>query len=194
MKNRKLKLLAFTCALAIGIPTASFVHAQTANVPVTLTTTSAITVAAGADMDFGEWLLLLGGDDVNNTLVMNAQTGAITDGNSAGVDTTDNSTRVEINAGTGRGTIDVTTPASATVNLFATVNDFTEATLTLSAPTFSVNAGAEAALSVAAGTPDSFTSTGGAADTIGLGATITATGTPPDAVHGGGSLDVTFSY
>lgn len=194
MKNRKLKLLAFSCALAIGIPTASLVHAQTANIPVTLTTTSAITVTPGADMDFGEWLLILGNDDVNNTLVMNAQTGAIVDGNNAGVDTTDDSTRVLINAGTGAGTIDVTTPATATVNIHAVINDFTEATLTLGSPTFSVNAGAEAALSIVPGTPDTFTSTGGAADTISLGATITATGTPPDAAHAGASLDVVFSY
>lgn len=193
MKNRKLKLLAFTCVLALGLPTASIVHAQQ-NVPVTLTTTSAITVAAGNDVDYGEWLLLLTNDDVNNTLVMSAVDGTITPGNDPGVDTTDDSTRFLINAGTGRGTIDVTTPASATVNIYADVNDFTEASLTLSAPTFSVNGGASATLSEISGTPSTYTSSNGTADTIGFGATITATATPPDAVQAGASLDVFVSY
>jgi len=194
MKNRKLKLLAMAGALALIIPTSSNVNAQTATVPVSLSTNSAITLGTPVAMDFGEWLLVLGGDDVNNTLVMNASTGVITDGNSAGVDTTDNSIRQVINAGTGAGSIDVTTPAAATVSVFATITSFSDTDLVLSAPTFSLNGATETALSVASGSPSTFTATGGAADTITFGATITSTDTPDDGVQAGASMDVTFSY
>lgn len=198
MKNRKLKLLAFTCALAMGIPTASYVQAQT-NVPVTITTTSAITIVNGAPMDFGEWLLLLstatGPDDTGFTLTMDAADGTITDANVDGGDTTDDTTRFNLAAGTGRGTIDVTTPAAATVNLYADLNQFADTAFVISSPTFSVNGNPESALSIASATPSNYTSSaGGATDTLGFGATITITGTPTDGAKTGGSLDVFISY
>lgn len=198
MKNRKLKLLAFSCALALGLPTASYVHAQT-NIPVTISTSSAITVTPGAPMDFGEWLLLLstatGPDDTGFTLVMDATDGSITDSNVDGGDTTDDTTRFNLTAGTGRGTIDVSTPAAATINIYADLNQFGDTDFVISAPTFAVNANPEAALSTTAGTPSTFTtSAGGATDTLGFGATITVTGTPGDGVKAGGSMDVFISY
>ena len=192
--TKKLKLLAFTGALALAIPAATHVSAQTVNVPVTIETNSAITLGTPEGIDFGEWLLVLSGDDVDNTLTMNAQDGTITPGNNPGGDTTDNSIRQLITAGDGTGSVAVTTPASATVSVSAELNSFTEATLDLSAPTFSVNGGAESTLSTDNTTPSTFVSTGVTADTLNFGVTLVATGTPPDAEHGGASIDVTFSY
>ncbi len=189
MKRKNLKLLAFTCALAFGLPSATLVNAQTINVPVTLSTTSAITLTAGTDMDFGEWLILLGGDDVSNRLVLNPITGAVVASNSgAGTDTTDNSTRVNITPATGAGSITLETPAPSSVNMSVVINDFADADITMTAATFSLNGGTAGAI----GAPSAVAATGGV-DTLTFGATVTFTDTPPDGAKTA-SLDLTFAY
>ena len=188
MRRNTFKLMATVCAVAMGIVYApSGAQAQSEDVPITLTTTSAITVTAGDAMDFGEWLLLHDGtNDID--LVMDPFADTVIGTPAGGA-----STAVEINPGLTIGSLLVQTPAAAPVNMFGAITDFTDAGLSYGSPTFSLNATAAAALSIAAGTPTVFTATGGADDTIEYGGTVTVSATPADSAHTA-NLNVTFSY
>lgn len=197
MKIKTLKLLACSALLTLGTLAAQDAMAQSADVPVTLTTSSAITVTPGATLDFGEWFIRPVDDDTV-TLVLNPQTGAITDTeNDVGSDGDDGTAVVDIGNTSAAGTVDVTTPATATVNVYATITDFIDPQLVISAPTFAVNAGASNPLSINSGAPSTFISTGGTADTIRVGATVTASDTagvvPADNAHTG-NIELTFSF
>lgn len=189
MKRNTLKFLAFASAIAVSGFISGESNAQTtSNVPVTLTTSSAITVTAGNPMDFGTWLLLhpsaSGTDDFTVILapLLNTRTA-----NAAAT-----STAVEIVAGATAGSLTVQTPAAATVKMYGAITDFASTALTLASPTYSFNGGANAALSIVPGTPTTIAATG-AADTLLFGGTLTVTGTPADAAHTA-TLAVTFSY
>ena len=197
MKINTLKLMACGAALVVGSMSAQNVMAQSADVPVTLTTTSAITVTPGDTMDFGEWFMQPVNDDLV-TLVLNPQDGSIISATDNGVDTTDDGSQVvDIGLTSAAGTVEVTTPAAATVSVYGTITDIADPQLEISTPRFSVNAGTPAALSEIMGTPSTFSSTGGTPDTISVGATITATETagvgPADNNHTG-NIELTFSY
>jgi len=197
MKINTLKLMAYGAALVVGTMSAQNVMAQSADVPVTLTTTSAITVTAGDTLDFGEWFMLPVNDD-EVTLVVNPQDGSIVSATADGLDGTDDGSQVvDIGMTSAAGTVEVTTPSAATVNVYATITDIADPQLAISTPRFSVNSGTPAALSEIMGTPSTFSSTGGTADTISVGATITATetaGTGPGDNNHTGNIELTFSY
>lgn len=197
MRRNTLKLLALSGAVAFGFAMSGTAQAQTGSVQASLTTSSAITVTAGNDLDFGTWFLYMPtGTDDTFTLVMDPQATTVTANIGAGVDTTVQSAGVNITPSANVGDIVIQTPAAATVNMFATISaDFTDAQLSFGSPTFSLNGAATASLSILSGTPTSFTSTGGVDDTITLGGTITLSAGAgiADATHTA-DIDVTFSY
>lgn len=195
MNRNTLKLFALTSAVALGFAFTNNADAQVGSVQATLTTTSAITVTAVNDLDFGEWFLNPAGDDTI-TLVMDPQAGTVTDTVVDGGDTTTDGAAVEIVASANVGRITVQTPATATVNMYATISsDFTNGQLSFGTPTYSLNAAATAPLSTNAGAPTSFTATGGVDDNVDLGGTVTvANGAVLADNSHTADIDVTFSY
>lgn len=197
MRLNTLKLMAYGAALVVGTMSAQNAMAQSADVPVTLTTNSAITVTAGDTMDFGEWFMQPVNDDLV-TLVLNPQDGSILSAAAVGLDGTDDGSQVvDIGLTSAAGTVEVTTPAAAAVSVYATITDIADPQLAISAPRFSVNAGTPASLSEIMGTPSTFNATGGTPDTISVGATITATeaaGVGPLDNNHTGNIELTFSY
>ncbi|MGH1456975.1 MAG: hypothetical protein ACRBDI_09360 [Alphaproteobacteria bacterium] len=198
MRHNTLKLMALTSAFALGFAFSGDAQAQTGSVQASITTSSAITVTAGADLDYGTWFLNMpSGTDDTFTLVLDPVTGLVVDTIGAGADTTVQSASAEIVASVGAGDIVIQTPASASVDMFATItNNFTTSTqLTFGSPTYSLNGAATASLSILSGTPTTITTTGAADDTIDLGGTITVSAGAgiTDATHTA-DIDVTFSY
>lgn len=198
MTRNKLKLMAFTCAAAMTFASANTAMAQTADVPVALITSSALTVTDGVGMDFGTWFLRPVNDDFI-TLVLDPTTGATTPTVDDGVDTTaDGSAAVDIGTVSTPGTFTVQSPAAATLSVFATLTDFTDAALALTLPTYELNGtGGTVAFGVGAVNATTFVSTGAVDDTFAVGATVTAIesgGQPPaDNTHGG-NIQLTLSY
>lgn len=190
MRHNTLKLLAFTGAIALGFGISSTSFAETAAVPAVLTTNNAISVVLGDTLDFGTWTLTHGGggapDDI--TLVMDPLLGTVTPTVPAA------SNGVEITAGLQAGSIVVTTPAAATLNIFGSVTNLmtpSDAGLLLGAATYSYAGGATTVLPAATGT-ETVAATGGA-DTVRVGGTVTVSGTPADLGHPG-EITVTFTY
>lgn len=190
MKRNTLKLLAFASAVSLGFGITNNSFAETEVVAVSITTNSAITIAAGDTMDFGTWALLHPAAPATNdvTLTLNATTGAVVATGVGGL-----SAATEITPGAQPGSLTVTTPAAATLNVFGSVSNAitAEAGLALSAPFFSYAGGGATALPAATGTATA-AATGGA-DTVTFGAAILVTATPADASHVG-ELSVTFTY
>ncbi len=188
MRHNTLKLMALTSAVALSFAFTNNSFAQT-QVPVTLTTNSAITAAPGDDMDFGSWILVHDGTGTGNVTLVLSPLGGVTEtvGNT--------SVGEEITASASAGSVDFSTPAAAAINVYAAINpDFSDAGLALSALTYSLNGGSVATLSVASATPTAMTSTGGGTtDVLSLGGTVTMTATPADADHTA-SLDIFISY
>ena len=190
MRHNTLKLLAFTGAIALGFGVSNDSFAESAAVPAVLTTNNAISVVLGDTLDFGTWSLTHGGggspDDI--TLFMNPATLAVTPTVPAA------SNGVEITPGAQAGSIVVTTPAAATLNIFGSVTNImtpSDAGLVLASPTYSYAGGATTALPAATGT-ETVAATG-AADTVRVGGTVTVSGTPADLGHPG-EITVTFTY
>ncbi len=198
MRRNTLKLMALTSAVALGFAFADNAQAQVGSVQATLTTSSAITVTAGADLDYGTWFIYMPtGTDDTFTIAMDPQTGAVVRTIGAGTDTTVQSAGVEITPSANVGDITIQTPAASTVNMYATIsNNFTtSAQLTFGLPTFSLNGAAAASLSTNSGSKTAFTSTGGSDDIIELGGTVTVSAGAgiADSAHTA-DIDVTFSY
>ncbi len=185
MRRKTLKLLACASIVAFGATAISEVRAQTTvNVPVTLTTDSAITVANTADMDFGSWIMVY--DNGASTLVLDPLTAVVTPGSGGG-----NTVLVESTASASVGTVTVATPASASVNHWGTVTvDYTDAGLALTLPTYSLNGAATTAVPAVTGTTITTT---GATDTITYGGTTTMSATPGDASHTA-TVQISFQY
>ena len=186
MRRKTLRLFACASIVAIGSAAAvSEAYAQTTvDVPVTLTTDSAITVANTADMDFGEWIMIY--NNGNSTLVLNPLTGAVTDTSGGGT-----TVLVESIASASVGTVTVETPASASVNHWFTLTlDFADAGLALTVPTYSLNGGGVVNVPGVTGTPITTT---GAVDTITYGGTVTMSATPADADHTA-TIQISFAY
>lgn len=198
MRRNTLKLMALTSAVALGFAFTDNAQAQVGSVQATLTTSSAITVTAGADLDFGTWFIYMPtGTDDTFTIVMDPQTGSVTRTIGAGVDTVVQSAGVQITPSANVGDITIQTPAASTVDMYATVsNNFaTSAQLTFGSPTYSLNGAASAALSTNSGSPTPFSATGGVDDIIELGGTVTVSAGAgiSDSAHTA-DIDVTFSY
>ena len=186
MRRNTLRLLACAGAIALGstMATSGAFAQTTANVPVTLTSNSAITVANTADMDFGSWILVY--HTAPTTLVLDPLTAVVVP-TSGGGDTV----VVESTASASVGTVTVETPASASVNHWGSVTvDFADAGLALTAPTYSLNGAATVAVPAATGTPITTT---GAVDTLTYGGTTTMTVTPADADHTA-TVQISFAY
>jgi len=186
MRRKTLKLLACASVLAIGSTAViSEAFAQTTvDVPVTLTTSTAITVANTADMDFGEWIMIY--NNGNSTLVLNPLTGVVTPTSGGGT-----TVLVESVASASVGTVTVQTPAAAALNHWFTLTlDFADAGLALTVPTYSLNGGGVVNVPGATGTTIATT---GAVDTITYGGTATMSATPTDAAHTA-TVQISFAY
>jgi hypothetical protein len=169
--------------IGLAITTSGASAQTTVNVPVTLTSDSAITVANTQAMDFGTWVLIDGSTD--STLVLNPVTGTVT--STAGTA----ATIAEITPSATVGTVTCSTPASATINHWGTVTvDFADAGLALGTLTYSLNDGATAALPTVTGT--TITTTGGV-DTLEYGGTTTVSATPANAAHTA-TVQIRFAY
>ncbi len=176
MRHKTLRLLACASIAAIGsAATVSGAFAQTTvNVPVTLTTSSAITVANTADMDFGSWIMVY--DNGVSTLVLDPLTAVVTPTSGGGT-----TVLVESTASASVGTVTVSTPAAASINHWGSVTvDFADAGLALATLTYSLNGAGTVGVPGATGT--TITTTGGT-DTITYGGTTTMSATPADAAH-----------
>lgn len=177
MRHKTLKLLACASIITLGSSViASKSYAQTTeDVPVTLTTTSAITLTNTATMDFGTWVMIDGTSD--STIVLDPVTGVVTPTANGGA------TLVQSVASASVGTNTIQTPASAAVNHWGVVQtDFADAGLSLGTLTYSYNGGATAALPAVTGT--TITTTGAPTnDTIEYGGTVTLSATPADQAH-----------
>ncbi len=189
MRRNTLKLFACASLLAFGIGAANHANAQTADIPVTLTITNAITVTAGTDLDFGEWLLVHSGTSPAGdiTLAINPDSGLITPTAGTG------STAVNITPSAGVGTVTINTPAAASVDMYGTLTDFTATTLSLGTLQYSLNSGTPASLSVTSGSPTTISSTGGTDDTIAVGGTLTVNGVTADGPYTA-NIEMAFSY
>ena len=187
MRRKTLKLLTCASAVAIGSAiAANGAFAQTTvNVPVTLTSNSAITVANTADMDFGSWILIDGTSD--STLVLSPVTRVVTPTANGGA------TVVESVASASVGTVTISTPASAAVNhWYSNITDFPDAGLSLGTLTYSYNGAAAVAVPAATGT--TITTTGSpTTDTLEYGGTVTLSATPANAAHTA-TVTISFEY
>lgn len=184
------KTLAVCGLIALGFAVFSPSAKAQTTVQTSITTSSAITVTDGDDIDFGTWFLVHGGLPADDfTLVMDT-TGAITDNIVA-----QDATAIELTAANQNGTVDVTTPLGAdNVVLQMTrgaINDFADAGLSLTAVTYATATEAEAPLLLAA-VPVTVL-VGGTDEEVAFGATITVTGTPVDNTHTA-TFSVTFAY
>ena len=187
MRRKTLRLLACASAVALGsaITTGDAIAQTTVNVPVTLTSNGAITVANTADMDFGSWILIDGTSD--STLVLNPVTGTVTPTANGGA------TLAEYVASASVGTVTISTPASAAVNhWYSNITDFPDAGLSLGTITYSLNGGAAANVPAATGT--TITTAGSpTTDTLEYGGTVTVSATPANATHTA-TVTISFEY
>ncbi len=191
MRRNTLKLLAFTCVAALGATVVSSnTFAQgTINLPITLGSESTFTVTLGDTMDFGTWFLHHDTNDI--TLVMAAATGVVAETAVAP------SQAVEVTAGATPGSITVATPAAATIEVHAVINDdwgTNAAAYEVSDPTYDwAGATAAGALSIVPGTPTSLSTADSSDHVLLLGATVTVEAQPTDAADTA-TLDVVFAY
>ncbi len=191
MRRKTLKLLAFTGAIALGAATTSHVFAQTV-VPITFSTTSAITVANVSALDFGTWVAQIGAvDDGANDVTLTLTDDTSVAATSGGV--TD-SVLIQVTAPATEGAITVDTPAPAVLTMTRdSSNAISDANITLTAVSYRT--------ATQAGNIDSDLDTAtvtvlvgaGTAETVTFGGELTFLATPTDNAHTG-DFTVSFSY
>ena len=188
MRRNTLRLLACSCAMALGATAVSHDSFAQTNVPVTLTTAAAISATVSQNIDFDTWVL--GHDEAGGdiTLVLSSESGAITPSVTGG------SQAVAVSSSPTQAVLDVTVPAATTVNVYAVVNDFADAGLTLSAPMYDLgDADSEAAISVSSSSPTAISCSSGA-NKVEVGGTVTVTSTPAADTAHTASFDLYFTY
>ncbi len=186
MNTHTIKTLALMGAVALGMVLTSHSAKAQTTVNAAITTSAAITVVDGVDMDFGTWFLaVVGADDFLLTM---PSTGIVTaSGNVASFAT--KTTPVDQ-----AGTMTVSVPAAGIVLQMtrSAITDFADAGLTFQNTTYTtatqVGNNALAALAVpvtvvAAGVPEPIT----------FGGQIHVTATPANQVHTA-SFTVSFAY
>lgn len=189
MKLLNKKYLAAASALVLGVAAfGSTAQAQT-TVNATFTTSSGITVLPGNTMDFGTYLLQVGGGD-NPTLTLSD------DGSNAVVVANNpNSQIIEITAPATEGSVTVDAAANGTELTMtrdaASTVDFVDTGLSLTAVTY--RTATETGNIDADGDTGTVTVvTAGTPETVTFGGVITATATPADTTHAA-SFTVSFA-
>lgn len=207
MKRTPLKLMAYTCALALGVMSANNVNAQeTITLGATLTTSSAITLSNVTDMDFGTWFTFVGPDtdtagNVAVVLTLDPSTGAVANTVSDPDGTTDDtalSGSTEITASANVGEIGINTPASAAVDVFADITDFANPNVSLTAITYQFDTtftSTTGSLNPTSGAATALTTSGGTdVDSLLLGGTVTISDTLADGTFSDAIITVTVQY
>ena len=197
MNFKHTKILATVAVAALmGVtfaPSKSNAAAVTPTVNASITTSSAITVADGADMEFGTWFILFRNAD---NFSLHLTTGGVLTAVGIGPAPATDSRAINILAAPAVGTVTASLPTGVSgviINMQRTaITDFADAALTLSNITYMTASQAEAALPVTTNVPVTIL-TGGTPETVNFGADIDITGNPADLLHTA-SFDVSFSY
>jgi len=191
MNFRTFRTTAAVAALILGIAvlphTANAQLVDNADVDVTLTTNSAIDVQHVADIDFGEWFVVVrSGETPTLTIAAAGPATAVAAGE---VD----STLTELTAGTGPGQVTVEVPAATimTMTRSGTV-PFTDPGIALTAVTYATAAQNG---NIDADTDDGLVTVaaGATPENVDLGAELTFSATPADDDHTA-SFTLTFAY
>jgi hypothetical protein len=188
MNVKPIKFLAVQGAFALMLAFSPTANAQTV-VQASISTSSAITVADGADMAFGEWFLAVGGAGGPFSLTLSTA-GVITDDAGA------SSFAEEITPGAVVGTVTATTPTGVDGIVLQMTRDaivpFADAGLTLENITYMTTTEAEDALDEATAVPVTVL-VGGTPELVSFGADIAVSATPADGTHTA-SFTVSFAY
>lgn len=197
MDFRHIKKLAAVSAVALSFAFgAQDANAQTtAQIGATLTTAAGLSSAAGNNLDFGTWVINRQSGETITLPLLSLPTGAAPAVPIPGGVT--NSVVVNTVAPAASGTVTVTSPIATDLEIQGVIStNFAEATLTLGTLTYSDFDTANGALPAAYDGTVVTAQTGGAAETIGIGGTITiAGGNPPEATtFNDAVIDVSFRY
>ncbi len=191
MRRNTLKLLAFASAVSLGFAMTSNSFAQPVTVNASIVLTSAITTTDGDDMDFGEWVAIIGttdaaSDDVTITLTNDGSLLASVTG------VTD-STVLLVTAPVTEGTLTVETPAASILTMTrGSTSDFTDTNISLDTVAYRTTT-ETSALNADADTGTVTVLVGGTPEDVSFGGTIVFDATAADATHLA-SFEVTFSY
>ena len=185
------KLLSSAAILGMAsLPVVAFA-ADNADVDASITTSAGITAANVANIGFGNWLVGIASGDTP-TITLGPTSGGFTTG---AVGTSQLINLDGDTAGT-VGQVTVTLPAGADGVVLqmtrSAITNFSDGGLALTAVSYDTDDIAPAVLAQA--TPvDVTVESGGVAEPVTFGATITADATPADATHSA-SFNVSFSY
>ncbi len=190
------KKLALLCAVGVGaLSLAQNTNAQTTSqIGASFTTAAALASAAVSDIDFGTWAVNIDGGDTPTIAQGAVTSGAPAVGTVSGAS---NSVLTNTVAPASSGVIDVTAPVATTLQIEGSVStDFSDTNLSLSNIVFTdtvlTNTAVPASFN---GITRATVTTGGSAEPIGFGGTLTISGTPAagttfdDAV-----IDISFTY
>jgi len=191
------KKLAVTSAVALTLFAGAPSNAQvTSQIGATFGTAASLASAPGLDLDFGTWAINVGGAD-NFTIPVDAViAGAPPVPSCAGVADAA-SLCINTIAPANSGTVTVTTPAATTVQISGAVaTDFSDPLLSLGSLTYTDSIVTDGTIpAVTSPATLATTTTGGAAETVAIGGTLTITGTPAaSATFNDALIDITFQY
>jgi hypothetical protein len=190
------KSLRYGMAVAVAMAGISgFVGSAQAQTPVltNITTSSSVTVADVADLEFGTWFLVYRNADAFELTM--TTTGTITANNIAAGP--GNSVALSLVAGAGEGSVTVDLPAGANgvvLNMQRTaIVDFLDGTLPLQNTTSGTTTqGENQAMATAVNVPVTVV-TGGTPEEVRFGGEIAVTGQPADGAHSA-SYNVSFAF
>jgi hypothetical protein len=195
MDFRHFKKLATVSAVALTVALGVTTDAQaqtTAQLGATFATAAGLASAFVANLDFGTWFVAHQGADTP-TIAVTATAGVPP---LPVVGTPGTSTVVNTVPPAQSGQVTVTSPIAGTVVVFGTiVQDFTSPILTLSALTYEDTVVNNAALPAVAGADVVTVLTGGVAEPVYIGGTLTISGQPgASTTFNDADIDVTFQY
>lgn len=190
MRRNTLRLLACSCAIALGAAAVSSDAIAQTNVGVTLTTPAAIVTTVSEEMDFGTWAL---GHDGSNNITLTCDPSGTPDVASA---TSGSSSATELTAAASpEAVIAITTAGAVPFNFYATITDFTDAGLTLQNPTYIYSTTTSTtAISINSGAPTYETAPDGNSNNMSVGAEVSISATPASATAHTATIAMTFSY
>lgn len=198
MNFSTLKKLALTSAVALTF-VAGPAQAQvvTSQIGATFTTAAALATAPGLDIDFGEWAINNGGGADTFTIALDAVTAGAPPLPVCGGVADANSICSNLTPPANSGTVTVTSPVATTVQIQGSVStDFTDANLSLGSLIYTDTLATNVAIPAAFDGTSVTTTVAGAAETVGIGGTLTiSVGTPaPATTFNDAVIDIDFQY
>ena len=195
MNFSTIKKLAVTSAVALTLGLGSQAYAQSATVPTSFVTADALAVATNGTIDFGTHAINIAGGD---TLLLvlsaaNAAGSAATTSCTGAVDPA--TTCTEVVAPTATGGVDIDVPVDNTdVQISGTVStDFGNPSLSLGTLTYTEGATTDAALPAAFDGTTVNVALATTPEFVGIGGTLTISGTTPAAATTFADAEVTFN-